>query len=318
MKKELTFLSFLACAGCANATLLVYEGFDYAVAVNGANSQNGGTGWTAAWDNPANGGDITAGSMAYTDGGGRSLVTSGNRYFGDSTNLATPGTAGTTITNFRNLSGAFDTAATGGATTAYFSLLGQQISGNSRAMNMALFTSVANNGVYTSTERISIGHGTNQPVAASPTDVGTFTWGAFVFGGGNNGALPQVVGSNYSAVLAQTLSFLVLRIDINASGLDERYRLYINPSLDAEPGAAQVDFLRDSLVSLNEIDQVRPFAGNSQTNAGVAQAPANTNFDELRFGTAWADVTPFTVVPEPCATTMGLLALAGLISRRRR
>ncbi len=318
MKKLLPLSLLLAGTFQASAALLVYEGFDYTVAANGVSSQNGGTGFDAGWDAPASSGDIIASSMNYTDGGGRSLVTTGNRYFGDSTNLATPGVAGTTITNFRNFDAALNSAAAGGATTAYFSFVGQQVTGNSRAFNVALFTTVANNGVYTSQERISVGHGTNQPFASNSTDTsGLFSWGAFVLGNGNNGALPQVVGSNYSATPVQALTFLVLRIDINASGLDERFRLYVNPSLDAEPGAAQVDFFRDSLVSLNELDRVRPFAGNSQTNGGVSQIAANSNVDELRIGTDWVDVTPFTV-PEPPTASLLILLGTALLRRRRK
>lgn len=292
----------------APAALLVYEGFDYPVAPNGVSGQNGGLGFDNAWDSPANSGDIIAGSMSYTDGGGRSLVTAGNTYFGDATTVAV-GTAGsTTITNFRTMDTAINGAAAGGATTLYVSVLAEQTTGAGRAMNFAIFTNVANNGIYTSQERISIGHGTNTPSAG----LDPYTWGAFVFGNGNNGALPQVIGSNYSNVSMYNSTFAVLRIDVNASGLDERYRLYLNPSLDAEPGAAEVDFFRDSLVSLDEIDRIRPFAGGSNATLGAAQS----NLDEIRIGTAWADVTPF--VPEPSATLLGLAGLGLALIRRRR
>ncbi len=301
MKILITLLSLLACASQASAALLIYEGFDYAAGVNGMNGQNGGTGFTAAWDN--GNADVSAGSMGYTDSGGRALNTSGNRMFVDAS--GTQGTAGTTIAQFRSIATAVDGAV---GSTLYISLLGQQLSGAGRAMNFAFFTDVANNGIYTSQERISVGHGTDAPTAAGP-----FTWGAFVFGGGNNGALPQVIGSNYSAASINDSTLIVLKIEVNASGLDDRFSLFVNPSLNAE-GVPAVTFLRDSLVSLSEIDRIRPFAGGSNTTL----APAPSDFDELRIGTAWADVTPFTLVPEPGAATMGLLALMGLMVRRRR
>ena len=255
-------------------------------------------------------GDIIAGSMNYTDGGGRTLVTSGNTYFGDSTTLGAGTVGATTIQNFRAFDVSLNAAAAGGATTLYVSVLGLQTTASERAVNLALFTNVANNGVYTSQERISFGHGTSQPAAG----LNPYRWGAFVFGNGNNGALPQVIGSNYSAVSIYASTFAVLRIDINASGLDERFRLYLNPSLNVEPGVADVDFLRDSLVSINEIDRVRPFAGGSNAALGAAQ----NNFDEFRIGTDWADVTPFTVVPEPSAFAMLALGAMGFARRRRR
>jgi len=274
---------------------LIYEGFDYAAGVNGLNTQNGGTGFTTAWD--SGNADISSGSMAYTDGDGRMLNTTGNRAFIDA--------AATTVQQFRSVASALNTVT---GTTLYISLLGQQLSGAGRAMNFAFFTDVPNSGVYTSLERISVGHGTDTPTAAGP-----FTWGAFVLGGGNNGALPQVIGSNYSATPTSASTFLVLKIEANVSGQDERYSLFVNPSLGPE-GVPAVTFLRDSLVSLTEIDRIRPFAGGA--TATLAAAPSD--FDELRIGTTWADVTPFTVVPEHAAASMGLLALAGLLGRRRR
>ena len=300
MQKHLITLIALSAAlapSTSNAALVIYEGFDYVAGANGNNAQNGGTGFTAAWDN--GNADISAGSMAYTDGGGRSLITSGNRLFADASGVSP--TVGTTISPFRSIATAMNGVV---GSTLYISFMGQQLSGAGRAMNFAFFTDVANNGIYTSQERISAGHGTNTPTAAGP-----FTWGAFVFGGGNNGALPQVIGSNYSSSGINISTFLVLKIEVNASGLDERYSLFVNPSLDAE-GTPAVTFLRDSLVSLNEIDRIRPFAGGS--NATLAPAPSD--FDELRIGTTWGDVTPF--IPEP--GTAALAGLAGLALLRRR
>ena len=119
MKKSITFLSLLACATQAGATLLIYEGFDYAPGANGLNNQNGGTGFTAAWDAAGNA-DISAGSMAYTDGANRVLNTTGNRAFIDASGVSPAG--GTTIAQFRSIASALDTVT---GTTLYISLLGQ-------------------------------------------------------------------------------------------------------------------------------------------------------------------------------------------------
>ncbi len=100
----------------------------------------------------ANDGDILAPALSYTDGGGRTLITSGNMARMDGS------TAGTAV-NFRTI----DSSQYAGATTLYFSVLGQKIASgigtplDSRAVNLAIFAGTS--------ERVSIGHGTNPPAA---------------------------------------------------------------------------------------------------------------------------------------------------------
>jgi hypothetical protein len=276
--------------------LIAYEGFDYPVAVNGVNAQSGGTGFSGAWDAPTNGGDIVASTLAYTDGGGRQLVTGGQQLYMDSTNAGST-TAGSTVINFRP----FNTAAYPvGVNTFYFSMLGQQLTGDARAMNVALFMPTGGgNGPGGSAELISVGHGTNTP------DGGPFNWGAFATGNGASGA--------YSGVSALSPAFLVLRVDLDVDGLNDRVRLYVNPDLDAEPAVASVDFQdRNVLTGFGDIGRVRPFAGNSNGTFLAAQA----HYDELRLGTTWEAVTPH-LVPEPTSAALFFLGLIALRRARR-
>ena len=125
MQKHLITLIALSAAlapSTSNAALVIYEGFDYVAGANGNNAQNGGTGFTAAWDN--GNADISAGSMAYTDGGGRSLITSGNRLFADASGVSP--TVGTTISPFRSIATAMNGVV---GSTLYISFMGQQLSG---------------------------------------------------------------------------------------------------------------------------------------------------------------------------------------------
>lgn len=284
MKPKCVLLAFAAFAASpAPAALLVYEGFDYAAAADGLNTQNGGLGFTTAWTFNAGSPDISAGTMSYTDALGRSLLTSGNRAYFDATNPSAVGT-GTSSISFRNinLSGVTDT-------TLYFSLLGEQLTGDARAINFAFFSA---------SEEISIGHGTNTPAG------GPFTWGAFTDGNGNNGA--------YSSASIFDSTFVVMRIDLNVSGVNDRVRLYVNPLLDAEPAVADVDFSnRDVVAAFSDLTRVRPFAGNSNATLVAAQA----DFDELRIGQAYADVTP---VPEPASAMLTAFGAVLLASRRRQ
>src|SRR6476620_8288 len=71
-------------SSAANASLLVYEGFNYTAGANALNSKNGGTGYSAAYASNNNA-DVVAGSFNYTDADSMPLLTSGNRAFMDST-----------------------------------------------------------------------------------------------------------------------------------------------------------------------------------------------------------------------------------------
>ena len=92
--------------------------------------------------------------------------------------------------------------------------------------------------------------------------------------------------------------------------------LWVNPSLASEPiiGTAGA-----TTTGNFTFDRIRPFAGNpnNQTINGVAGVPvqgAEGYFDNFAVGTTFADI----LVPEPGAASMSLLALAGLMARRRR
>jgi hypothetical protein len=286
----------LSCPATSRATLFAYEGFDYPIAVDGLAAQNGGTGFTTAWDDVANDGEILASTLSYTDGGGRTLITSGNMAQMDGS------TAGTSV-NFRTI----DSAQYSAANTLYISMLGQKIpSGlgtplDSRAVNMAVFAGTS--------ERVGIGHGTNTPAGGF---AGEYRWGFFTNGNGNNGQVGDATFAHYSSVNIQSPAFSVLKIELNANGINERMTLFVNPSLDAEssnvPSAIVID-TRDMAALMSDLNRLRPFGGNQNANgAGIL------NLDELRVGSTWEDVTPF--IPEP--STAALSGLAGLVLLRRR
>lgn len=129
---------------------------------------------------------------------------------------------------------------------------------------------------------------------------------------GTSWILGNTIGVAQDTGVAATLDttfLMVLRIDFNASGANERLRLYVNPTLGTEPLTAQVDGTTTSSFQLNRLD----IAGG-QTGGG--NTVSKGWFDEIRFGTTFADVTP---VPEPATwALLSLGGIAGLFLRRRR
>lgn len=282
----------------ARATLFVYEGFNYTAGANALNSKNGGTGYSAAYSS-TNNADVVSGSLGYTDQLGNSLTTLGNHAFMDSTTVGDPNGTSVSIAPNRNVTTTpfvnLDDSA-----PLYISFVAQQTAGDLRDVTVALFA--ATNGTYGTQERLSIGHG--NPSAAGATD-GNSNWGAYAVAVGQNGA--------YSSTPATTQSFIVVRIDLNVSGALDRFRVYVNPNLDAEPAVADAESSSyDFLVGWEEINRIRMRAGGSSStlNLGASQLAV----DEIRVGTTYADVTP---IPEPTCALMCALG-GGLLVRRRR
>jgi hypothetical protein len=291
--------ALLAFSPSVRATLLVYEGFDYTAGANALNSKNGGTGYSAAYSS-TNNADVVAGSFSYTDANSMPLLTAGNRAFLDSTTVGAPDGTAVSIAPIRNVTTSNFSSLSG---PLYISFLGQQTAGDMRDVTVSLFA--ATNGTFGTQERLSIGHG--NPSAAGATD-GNNHWGAYANAVGQQGA--------YSNVLATALSLIVVRVDLNVSGTLDRFRVYVNPLLGTEPVAADADSSAyDFLTDFSEINRVRMRAGGSSSSTtGLNLGASQLQVDEIRIGTAYADVTP---VPEPSAVA-SMIGASLLIARRRR
>jgi MYXO-CTERM domain-containing protein len=293
----------LSFSSAASAALLVHEDFNYNVAPQSLNGENGGVGYTAAYLSTSNG-DIVAGSFGYTDSAGRTLVTSGNRAYLDSTTVGAtkpntaPAAERVSVAPNRNI-----VSLASGGSTIYISFLAQQTAGTGRDISVSLFT-VANE-TYGTQERLSIGHGNQSAANPLPTTGDSVHWGAYTNAVGHLGA--------YSSTPSNELALLVARIDVNVNGALDRFRLYVNPSLGEEPTVASAESSDyDFLSALDTINRVRMRAGGSNDSYGASQMEV----DEIRIGTTYADVTPS--VPEPSSALLGAAALALLGVRRRR
>lgn len=288
-RAALLIATFTIAPLSASAALLSYEPFNYPAAVEGLTGQNGGTGFDNAWTLPSgatNGPDVLATSLTYTDASGTPLPVTGGRALTDSTN-PTAGATGETVTAFRSVA-----AAVGGisGSTLYLSFLAEQTQGTERFINLALYGTALQ-------EIIAVGHSTSF----------SSNWGAYVNGTPGQG--------DYSTTPTEDLAFLVLRIDLNINVTNnDRFRLYVNPTLGIEPTTAAVDVADfDFLPSFAAIAQIRIGSGNSTSLLPASQM----EIDEIRLADSYASAAP---IPEPSAVALlaGTLALVALRRRRQR
>lgn len=121
---------------------------------------------------------------------------------------------------------------------------------------------------------------------------GTF----FASGNGTIGGVNTMIGTPVGS------NFYVMAFDLDAGTMSAWY----NPDL-AAPGGADATYSNIGLstVTLDRLQLV------------FASAPNNFRFDEVRVGTSFAEVTPFTPIPEPTSAAM-LLGGMGLLALRRR
>ena len=202
MRALIWFVSLLAVlcnAPQSRAAALAYEGFNYPSGANALASQNGGTGWTGAWDTGPS--DITAGGFNYTDGLGNQLVTTGNRATADQDSNG----------NLRFLS---NTYATG---TIYLSYLLQCTNATSQFnyAGLSLFSGVS--------EQIFFGEiNGGPPHGALGTERLGFSSNYFI-------------GTDASLL---NLMVVKIEFNAGTTAGNEKVSIFVNPSLDAEPDIA--------------------------------------------------------------------------------
>ena len=337
-------LSAMLSQQTVNAALLAYEGFDY-TAGNLDTTRNGGTGWSQPWQ-PTPGSanvllpnqQVFSTGFTYTDALNNSLVVSGGRAHvtGDGALDGLSGGVGTTtsITPTRGL--AFNRGVSGAPETTWMSFIAlrtgqtQPVVGappNDYLYGRAASAQLFYNSVTSTTggsEMFGIGRGTQSSetigvATALPND----TWGILQQG---NASATKASGVNW----ASGADFLLMRIDhlpgINAvSGLltnADTIRMWINPNLDVAPsdGSADITFNANDFnpaLALNRdfvFNRFRIFGGGTNATVGYG----SIEMDEIRIGEGFADVTPFTSVPEPAIAAIGGLGVLALVLRRRR
>jgi hypothetical protein len=218
----------------------------------------------------------SAWSIQQTTSGGNGTVLVSTSGITSTPSHATNSTAGNGIYGARS----FDRINTG---TVYFSFLVDNESDGSRFIAFSLMDG--------SSEKAYLGQ-----------SGGGSVWGAF-------GAL-NLNSSTASRPTVSGMTQLVLKVEFDQSGINDRATLFVNPDLSgAEPTSGYFTSTGDYFANgLNGIRLGSGFATGSQTTAVAS-------FDEMRIATDWVSLAQ---TPEPGRTLLLVCGLAGMAIRRRR
>jgi len=130
-----------------------------------------------------------------------------------------------------------------------------------------------------------------------------------------------IKGSSAAAFAADTTHLLVGKIEDNGAGTgNDSVTLYVDPIMTDE-------YFNTPVLDTVNLDNSYYVANNASFPlaaiflGGHSIENKTVQFDEFRVGATWADVVPFTVVPEPSTfvlAALGLLGLGVVGCRRRR
>lgn len=291
-----------ALAGIAPAATWIYEPFDYATsgftngdgASLGDGNQTGGLGLEGQWNSLVNNVEMEVRdeAMTFTDGGGNILPTEG---------LSIRRSARSGYTNHsRTLSAVTTTALTADNSTMWMSFLYEDegFSGPDSSLVLASESqALANNHSLSAAGfgvGITIGEGGANSVEA-----------AFY----NNSVTPTRVESGFSpdGPNENTTFLLAAKVNWNPDGTPDEIFVFNITDITTEPSEG-------SALASNSFDFTLAQQQSLDTlNIGETQIDA---FDEIRFGTSFADVVATNPIPEPGA--LALLSLSGFAFLRRR
>lgn len=296
MKKSLAALAVLSTAAISQASLLVYDGFDYPAGQALLGQTNPGTGGNWLRAGSTNFADLTTVSgslpvppaLGSTTGGALSIT--GNENGGSGEN----GTAARL---------ALPSAVNSG--TVYYSFVMRVDSLAGSNNNIGAFFVGLNNTSTSSTGAPNV-VGTRLQMRIDPGNANDYDLGIFA----NHAATASATSWSGAMPVDGSTVFVVAAYTFNtASSNDDISSLWINPTA-ASLGAASApaaDFVDSTNTGTTDLATIASIILRQST------APYLT-MDELRVGTTWADVT---LAPEPAPLSLLGLGTFALLRRRR-
>jgi hypothetical protein len=104
------------------------------------------------------------------------------------------------------------------------------------------------------------------------------------------GSVGNVTNAQRASTAFSQLALIVLRIDHKGNNADDLH-MWVNPPLGTEPSIATASARSTGAFNFS-FDRIRPFVG--ALDSGNSRPAADFTFDEVRVGTSFASVTPYT------------------------
>jgi hypothetical protein len=318
----------LTCAQVAVGAAMVgaaYEPFNYSAGtlIGPTPTLNAGVGWNptgniaapndaaANWGNaaalPAPGGTASGKSIA-APGLSFSAISYASSFGGKANMDASLGGTGNSTVNVSRLMGGqlVDSG------TFYFSYLTRRNIDTLRTTSLSFFGPAGPAAPGSQVERIAIGQiGTG--TAGNATTNGNF--GILM----NNSNPAGVLNATTPIAYGTGVTHLVVgKIDWNAAG-NETVSLWVDPANVTSEATAGAPYMTSNAFELTSFNSIRLFSGNNAAAVdGMPAKPAvSADYDEIRIGNSWLNVTR-TSVPEPATLSLVLLSAVAFAALRNR